>query len=66
MQAVDGAHSLGNTINSLAMFNSPMMSFLVSGCKGGFVKLWNPDTCSNSGMKDVSSVLQIMRIPGPY
>lgn len=47
--AVDGAHSPGNTINSLATFNSPMMPLLVSGCKGGFVKLWNPVTCSNIG-----------------
>ena len=48
-QAVDGAHSQGNPINSLATFNSPMTPLLVSGCKGGFVKLWNPETCSNVG-----------------
>lgn len=49
LQAVDGAHSQGNNINSLATFCSPMMPLLVSGCKGGFVKLWNPETCSNIG-----------------
>ena len=55
LQAVDGAHSQGNTINSLATFSSPMMPLLVSGCKGGFLKLWNPETCSNIGMYSIGT-----------
>ena len=49
MQAVDGAHPQGNTINSLATLNSPFMPLLVSGCKGGLLKLWSPDSCGNIG-----------------
>ncbi len=49
MQALDGAHSPGNTINSLAIFNSPITPLLVSGCKGGVLKLWNPETCAHNG-----------------
>ena len=48
-QAVDGAHPQGNNINSLATLNSPIMPMLVSGCKGGLLKLWNPENCSNIG-----------------
>ena len=48
-QAVDGAHSQGNNINSLAILSSPIMPMLVSGCKGGLLKLWNPDNCTNIG-----------------
>ena len=49
VQAVDGAHSQGNNINSLAILSSPIMPMLVSGCKGGLLKLWNPDNCANIG-----------------
>ena len=49
VQAVDGAHSQGNNINSLAILSSPIMPMLVSGCKGGLLKLWNPDSCANIG-----------------
>ena len=49
MQALDGAHSPGSTINSLAIFNSPLTPLLVSGCKGGVMKLWNPETCAHLG-----------------
>lgn len=58
---MDGAHSQGNTINSLATFSSPMMPLLVSGCKGGFLKLWNPETCSNIGMYKCHMVQLVLK-----
>ena len=48
-QAVDGAHPQGNSINALSVLSSPLSPLLVSGCKGGLLKLWHPDTCSNIG-----------------
>ena len=48
-KAVDGAHSQGNNINSLAILSSPILPMLVSGCKGGLLKLWNPESSSNIG-----------------
>ena len=49
VQAVDGAHPQGNNINSLATLSTPIMPMLVSGCKGGLLKLWNPENCANIG-----------------
>jgi len=48
-QAIDGAHPQGNTIMSLGALSSPVMPLLVSGCKGGLLKLWSPETCNNIG-----------------
>eukprot|EP00731_Ephydatia_muelleri_P014568 Em0008g288a len=47
-QAVDGAHPQGSVIHSLGIFpaSTPL---LVSGCKGGLVKLWNTESCTNIG-----------------
>ncbi|XP_064385434.1 kinesin-like protein KIF21A [Halichondria panicea] len=47
--AVDGAHPQGNLINSLGVLPSPLSPLLVSGCKGGLLKLWQPDSCSSIG-----------------
>jgi kinesin family protein 4/21/27 len=46
---VDGAHPQGTTITSLGVLASPLSPLLVSGCKGGLLKLWNPDSCANIG-----------------
>jgi kinesin family protein 4/21/27 len=48
-QTVDGAHSQGTTITSLGVLSSHLSPLLVSGCKGGLLKLWNPETCANIG-----------------
>ena len=47
-QAVDGAHPQGSVIHSLGIFpaSTPL---LVSGCKGGLVKLWNTESCTYIG-----------------
>ena len=44
---MDEAHPQGSTIMSLGALSSPVMPLLVSGCKGGLLKLWSPETFNN-------------------
>jgi len=50
---MDEAHPQGNTIMSLGALSSPVMPLLVSGCKGGLLKLWSPETFNNIFYKSI-------------